>query len=203
MLLTDKKIKLGVTGFARTGKTVFIGSLVQALLTADSWKSRRGQGPLAHFTPFELGCFKCASIRDDVHSDLPQFPFRKVRDSLIDKEADWPVPTDGISHLVLDLDYYSKGRIWDSEEKLQLELIDYPGEWLADLPMMAQTYDAWSDDMLIRAKKTKRADWSKDYFEEISSIDVDDDDEGVLERLSDLWEKYLQIAASDGLVFNH
>lgn len=202
MLLTNKKIKIGVTGFARTGKTVFIGSLVQALLTADSWSSRRGQGPLAQFAPFELDCFKCASIRDDVHSDLPQFPFRKVRDSLIDKHADWPVPTDGISHLVIDLDYRSKGRIWDSDEKIQLELIDYPGEWLADLPMMAQTYADWSDDMLIRAKNARRADWSKDYFDEIDCIELDQDDESVLERLSDLWEKYLQLAASEGLVFN-
>ena len=202
MLLTNKKIKLGVTGFSRTGKTVFIGSLTQALLTADSWKSRRGQGPLSQFAPFELGIFNCASIRDDVHSDLPQFPFRKVRDCLIDKEANWPIPTDDISHLVLDLDYLSKGKIWDSEEKIQLELIDYPGEWLADLPMLVQSYDDWSDDILIRAIKTPRTDWSKDYFEEISRIEADQDDEEVLERLSDLWGEYLQLATSNGFVFN-
>ncbi len=202
MLFSNNKIKLGVTGFARTGKTVFIGSLVQALLTADSWKNRRGQGPLAQFTPFELDHFKCASIRDDVHSDLPQFPFRKVRDSLIDKNTDWPIATDGISHLVLDLDYHSKGMIWRREKKIQLELIDYPGEWLADLPMMAQTYATWSDDMLARSKKVKRAAWSKAYFDEISRVDAEQDDEGILERLSDLWEEYLQMAAAEGLVFN-
>jgi len=198
----NKRIKLGVTGFARSGKSVFIGSLAQALLTADSWENRRGQGPLSQFTPFELGHFKCASIRDDIHTDLPQFPFRKVRDSLINKEADWPLPTDGISHLVLDLDYHDKGRFWDSEESIQIELIDYPGEWLADLPMLDQSYDAWSDDMLSRAKKSQRADWSQDYFEEIYGLLADQDDEGILERLSDLWEKYLHLAASNGLVFN-
>lgn len=201
-MLTGKKIKLGVTGFSRTGKTVFIGSLAQALLTTDSWGRRRGQSPLSQFTPFELGRFNCASIRDDIHSDLPQFPFRKVRDSLTNKKSDWPVPTDGISHLVLDLDYEKKGRFWDREKTIQLELIDYPGEWLVDLPMLQQSYHAWSDDMLARAKKSIRADWSKDYFAEINRIGAEQDDEEVLERLADLWQKYLQLAASNGLVFN-
>jgi predicted YcjX-like family ATPase len=53
--LMTKKITLGVTGFSRAGKTVFIGSLAQALLTSDSWVVRRGQGPLAQFGAFERG----------------------------------------------------------------------------------------------------------------------------------------------------
>ncbi len=202
MLFTHKKIKLGVTGFSRTGKTVFIGSLVQALLTADCWAGRCGQGPLAQFTPFELGQFQCASIRDDVHADLPQFPFRKVRDCLTGKQAVWPEPTEAISHLVLDIDYHHKGRLWDSDATLQLELIDYPGEWLADLPMLAQNYANWSDTLLQRARKGQRAEWSAAYFAALETMTSHHDDEAYLEQLADLWRAYLQQAAANGLVYN-
>ncbi len=204
MIFNGKKIKLGVTGFSRTGKTVFIGSLAHSLLTSDSWKSKKGQGPLSQFTPFELGQLNCASIRDDVHSDLPQFPFRKVRDSLMYEHASWPEPTDGISHLVLDLLYQKKGIIslFDRESSIQLELVDYPGEWLVDLPMLKQSYDNWSDDILNKANKGSRADLSKDYINALIHIDADSDDEGTIERLTDLWKQYLIEAANKGLVFN-
>lgn len=204
MLFQNKKIKLGVTGFSRTGKTVFIGSLTHALLTADSWISKKGQGPLAQFTPFELGKFSCASIRDDVHSDLPQFPFRKVRDSLIYEHANWPQPTDGISHLVLKLLYHKKGFIdfFDGENAIQLELVDYPGEWLVDLPMLNQTYSEWSDDVLNKAQSGSRSEWSQNYFNTLKQLNTLSDDESSIELLADIWEKYLINAAEHGLVFN-
>lgn len=203
-MFLDKKIKLGVTGFSRTGKTVFIGSLAHALLTCDAWKNKKGQGPLAQFTPFELGQFNCASIRDDVHSDLPQFPFRKVRDSLMYEHAQWPEPTDGISHLVLDLLYQKKGMIdfFDRESSLQLELVDYPGEWLVDLPMLKQSYDEWSEDILSKASNGSRGLLSADYFKALKHIDVNASDESTIEPLSDLWKQYLTQAADGGLVFN-
>ncbi|MBL7004612.1 MAG: YcjX family protein [Gammaproteobacteria bacterium] len=204
MIFQGKKLKLGVTGFSRTGKTVFIGSLTHSLLTSDSWANKKGRGPLAQFSPFELGKFSCASIRDDVHSDLPQFPFRKVRDSLIYEHAGWPQPTDGISHLVLELFYQKKGFInfFDCESSIQLELVDYPGEWLVDLPMLQQTYDEWSDDILQKASAGSRSAWSKGYLNALNHMDENTDDESTIERLSDLWEQYLTVAADNGLVFN-
>ncbi len=199
-----KKIKLGVTGFSRTGKTLFIGSLAHSLLTSDSWKNKKGQGPLAQFTPFELGQFSCASIRDDVHADLPQFPFRKVRDSLVYEYARWPEPTDGISHLVLDLHYRKKGFVpfFDRESTIQLELVDYPGEWLVDLPMLKLTYDEWSDDVLHKAQNGMREVLSREYFNALKQLDAELQDENTVERLADIWKHYLSAAANKGLVFN-
>ena len=162
--LWARKITLGVTGFSRAGKTVFIGALTQALLTSDAWLKRRGQGPLAGFDPFEREQFRSAQIRDDVHLDMPQFPFRKVRDCLIGENARWPEPTEGISNLVLDIEYRSN--TWLKGIKhIQLEIVDYPGEWLIDLPMLNQSYSEWSERMLNLAHKGVRNSWSKDYFE--------------------------------------
>ncbi len=200
--LFTQKIKIGVTGFSRAGKTLFISSLAQALLSTDSWKNKRGQGPLAHFAPVENGSFRSAQVRNDINSHLPQFPFIKVRNSLVEKDASWPAPTEGISHLVLDLDYWSDS--WYRRLRhIQIELVDYPGEWLSDLPMLKQSYDQWSESILELAQLNERQEWSHPYFERLLSIPVDQDfDEDLVSQLSDLWLEYMQLAAANGFVFN-
>jgi predicted YcjX-like family ATPase len=200
--LFTTKVTIGVTGFSRAGKTVFIGSLAQALLTAGAWENRRGQGPLSQFEPFEIKKFKCARIRNDIHSHLPQFPFRQVRNSLTGSDTKWPEPTTGISRLVIDLDYVSSKWV-KSNRHIQLELVDYPGEWLVDLPMLGQTYTEWSDLVLLQAKKGLRKDWSSRYFDELKELPPSPSfDEDVTGRLSELWTEYLQQAADNGLMRN-
>jgi predicted YcjX-like family ATPase len=197
-----KKISVGVTGFSRAGKTVFIGSLTHALLTSDAWLTRRGQGPLAQFDPFEREQFRFAQIRDDLYPDLPQFPFRKVRDALIAKHPHWPEPTEGISRLVLDIEYRSKSKLRNTK-RIQLEIVDYPGEWLMDFPMLNQTYSEWSERMLTLAQKGSRKQWSGVYFQELGEIKNQEEfDEEVAGRLSDTWTKYLQQAADNGYALN-
>lgn len=197
-----KKIRIGVTGFSRAGKTVFIGSLTHALLTSDAWLTRRGQGPLAQFDPFEQDKFRFAQIRDDINPDLPQFPFRKVRDALIAKQPHWPEPTEGISRLVVDMEYRSKSKLRNIK-RIQLELVDYPGEWLIDFPMLNQTYAEWSDRMLTLARKGSRKQWSQSYFEELNAFkDNKEFDEDVAGQLADIWTQYLRTAADQGFTLN-
>jgi predicted YcjX-like family ATPase len=42
---------------------------------------------------------------------------------------------------------------------LYLEIVDYPGEWLLDLPMLAQDYLSWSRQM-TGLLQGHRAEWS-------------------------------------------
>ena len=102
--LTTQRIRLGVTGFSGSGKTIFICSLVQALLTASSWASRPGQGPLQHFRPLHTGKLHAARLVSGASSTMPEFPFRQVRDSLLGTQAQWPTPTEGIARLRLSLE---------------------------------------------------------------------------------------------------
>lgn len=200
--LLSKKIKIGVTGLSRAGKTVFIGAITQALLTADAWASRRGQGPLADFSVFEKGFFRFAQIRDDIKPDIPQFPFRKVRDALTGKQARWPVPTEGISSLILDLDYKTTSRFL-SHRKVQLEFVDYPGEWLIDFPMLNQTYAEWSALMLEYADKNPRIAWAGAFFAILKTVSPTTRfDEDIVDRLADAWSDYLHQAAENGHTFN-
>ena len=202
--LFTSKITIGVTGFSRAGKTVFIAALAQALLTADAWSQRRGQGPLSQFGPFERGQFRCARIRNDINSHLPQFPFRTVRNSLTGRDTKWPDPTEGISRLVLDLDYRSHSWFMrNSNNRIQLELVDYPGEWLVDLPMIGQEYAEWSDSVLQKAREGLRRALGVPYLEEVTKVPHDQPfDDDVASRLSELWTDYLKQAAANGLTCN-
>ncbi|MFW6342768.1 MAG: YcjX family protein [Halothiobacillaceae bacterium] len=208
--LATPRISLGITGFARAGKTVFIGALAQALLTADHWRRQRGQGPLAGFGPFEQGRLRSARIRDDIHATLPQFPFRRVRDALCGQSSHWPEPTEGLSRLVLELDIEPSGRVarWLDRRhlatsRLQLELIDYPGEWLIDLPMLTQEYDDWSADMIRRSRLPHRAPLAERFHRMLDDLAPQGEaDEEVLGQLADAWSEHLARAAAAGLTFN-
>jgi predicted YcjX-like family ATPase len=212
--LSTHSVSIGVTGFSRAGKTVFITALAQALLTAEAWSGKRGQGPLAQFGPFERGHFRSARIRDDMHGDKPQFPFRKVRDALVGRNAAWPAPTEGLSRLVIDLEGVpqSSVRNWLSEKgglhelglgRVQVELVDYPGEWLVDLSMLQMDFNTWSNDMLSRAVRGPRHKLSADFFRELDGLPktsaFDDEWAG---RLSEAWAGYLWQAVGLGLVLN-
>ena len=203
--LLSRRVSIGVTGFSRAGKTVFVGSLAQALLRADAWKGRRGQGPLAGFGRFERGTFRIACIRDDVHDDEPQFPFRRVRDALCGIDPRWPKPTEGLSRLVLDL-AMEKGtkRKWSSPRRhLQIELVDYPGEWLVDLPMLNQEYATWSSALIERARHGQREQFSQKFFEILESLSPPKTfDEELAAKLTDAWTEHLSKSAAEGLVFN-
>ncbi|WP_172399674.1 YcjX family protein [Geothermobacter hydrogeniphilus] len=200
--LFTTKLTIGVTGFSRSGKTVFIGALAQALVCADAWKQKTGQGPLAQFGPLERGQFRAARIRDDVHADTPQFPFRQVRDSLATHDAAWPQATEGISRLVLDLDYHTTG-FYKRIKTLRIELIDYPGEWLVDLPMLEQSYAEWSEQALALAGTELRSSWSEPFFAQLGRLGTGEKfDEEQAIKLTGSWAGYLQQAADYGLSRN-
>lgn len=62
----------------------------------------------------------------------------------------WPTPTRGVSEIRLALRYRSNDsllRHFKDTSTLYLEIVDYPGEWLLDLPMLAQDYLSWSRQM--------------------------------------------------------
>lgn len=198
-----KKISIGVTGFSRAGKTVFIGSLVQALLTSDAWSERKGQGPLARFSPVERGQFISAQVKSDLNTDLPQFPFRKVRESLVGISTKWPMATEGISRIVVEVEFSPRKSFIKRPRKMQIELIDFPGEWLIDLPMLDLTYEEWSRNMLVAGGHGARKDWIAGYLAHVETLGIDGEfDEGVAEDLADLWRDYLQVSINNGYVLN-
>lgn len=208
--LSATRRTIGVTGFSGAGKTVFIGALAQALLTAENWISRPGNGPLAQFSPIERATFVSARIRDDLNIDLPQFPFQKVRSSLLGKNPEWPEATDRVAHLCIEIITESKGGGVLSaiggrkvRNQLILDIVDFPGEWLADFPMLNLSYADWCEQMLKLASHDARKNFSADYFEELKGSQFISSSDGDLAgRLAESWTEYLQRSHEAGFTLN-
>ncbi|HEY3591379.1 MAG TPA: YcjX family protein, partial [Buttiauxella sp.] len=116
----------------------------------------------------------------------------------------WPTPTRGVSEMRLALRYRSNDsllRHFKDTSTLYLEIVDYPGEWLLDLPMLAQDYLSWSRQMtgLLHGD---RAEWSAQWRKLCEGLDpLAPADENRLAAISEAWTDYLLRCKREGLHF--
>jgi predicted YcjX-like family ATPase len=70
---------------------------------------------------------------------------------------------------------------------LYLEIVDYPGEWLLDLPMLAQDYLSWSRQM-TGLLQGHRAEWSAKWRQLCEGLDpLAPADENRLAAIAEAW----------------
>jgi len=158
-----RKLRVAVTGLSRAGKTVFLTALLHNLHLAARLKE--GQtGHLPFFDPVAKGTLEDVTLRP--LDDLPAFPFLPNLDRLLDPSPDFPPSTTGLSGFGAALRYRPQGllgRQLVDTTTVEVEIIDYPGEWLLDLPMLEQSFEAWSAATLRLAESGVRAtvpgDW--------------------------------------------
>lgn len=137
----DRHLRLGVTGLSGAGKTAFISSLVHQLTVGDQ---------IAHlpfFSVLQQGRYLGGRLAQNQPLAIPRFPYEQNLQYLSAEPAQWPPSTTGWSQLNLSLRYRPQGAIrsrLQQHSELQLEIIDYPGEWLLDLPLLQQDYRQWS-----------------------------------------------------------
>ena len=141
--LFNPTIRLGVTGLSRAGKTVFITALVHGLL-------RGGRFPV--FEAHAEGRIAGARLSPQPDDGVPRFEYEKHLRALID-ERRWPDSTKAISELRLLIDFQSRN---GANRTLTLDLVDYPGEWLLDLPLLGMSYEQWAAESLSRSRETPR-----------------------------------------------
>ncbi len=127
-------LRIGVTGLARAGKTALLTSLAANLLARRDIAVR---------------------VAPAGADSLPRFDVAAHRAALAADPPRWPARTDSVSLLALDLDI---PRPPLPPRKVRLELLDYPGEWLLDLPLLAQDYGSWSAATLKRLERRAEAD---------------------------------------------
>ena len=94
--LATPTLRLGVTGLARSGKTVFITALVHALL-----KDAR----LPLFDAHAQGRIARAYLEPQPDDDLPRFAYEDHVAALTGEDRHWPESTRRISQLRLTIDY--------------------------------------------------------------------------------------------------
>ena len=128
-------VRLGVTGLSRAGKTVFITALIHGL-------TRGGRFPV--FEPFATGRIARARLEPQPDDAVPRFDYENHVRTLIE-ERRWPNSTVDISELRLVIDYQRQN---GADRTLTLDIVDYPGEWLLDLPLLNKSYEQWSRESL-------------------------------------------------------
>ena len=117
MELFRRTVRIGVTGLARSGKTALLTSLAARLIA------------------------KGATLAPAGTSDLPRFDAAAHLRALAADPPHWPERTQSVSLLALDM---PPSTSWLPSRPLRVELLDYPGEWLLDLPLLGQDFAAWS-----------------------------------------------------------
>lgn len=146
-LIGQPRIRLAVTGLTRAGKTVFLTSLVANLLAAG-----RGQRTLPALEAAAGGRLRGARVLPGASGPLPRFDVPAHLAALAATPPAWPARTEALATLELTLDLDPAGPLGGlfGQRRVTLELLDYPGEWLLDLPMLGQGFAAWSAATLAR-----------------------------------------------------
>ena len=54
---------------------------------------------------------------------------------------------------------------------LTLDIVDYPGEWLLDLPLLDKSYEQWSAETLAHLRRTTRPPLPRPFLEQLAAID--------------------------------
>jgi uncharacterized protein len=155
-------LRLGVSGLSRSGKTVFITALVHALLSG---------ARLPVFDAYAKGRITRCYLEPQPNDDLPRFPYEQNLARLTGESRTWPEGTSRISQLRLTIEYEPQGMIGRSLHggKLHLDIIDYPGEWLLDLPLMTQSYAEWSAATLAAARTPPRLAHAGEWLQHVAA----------------------------------
>jgi uncharacterized protein len=137
----EPRLRLGVTGLSRAGKTIFITALVKALLEG---------GKLPQFRALSEGRLIKVTLAPQPDDKIPRFAYETHVDSLFAEEnRAWPLSTAQVSEIRLQLTFKSNNRT----KTLLLDIVDYPGEWLLDLPLLDLSFEEWSRETLLLAQK--------------------------------------------------
>lgn len=131
-----RRIRIVVLGSKESGKTVFLTALASNLLN-----HRKGNG-------FDLGEWEAYLEEGFAHTadeGIKDFPYPQYRNGFVKEKPEWPAKTTTtMSVLRLPLQFRKEGV---KERDLLIELLDIPGERVADLTMADRSYREWCEWM--------------------------------------------------------
>ena len=191
----DRHVRLAVTGLSRAGKTAFITSLVNQLMHV----STNPRLPL--FSAVRDGHLLGAKRVPQIDMHVPRFGYEEGMQSLLSTPPTWPAPTRDVSQTRLALRYKPQRgplKLLQDTATLYLDIVDYPGEWLLDLPLLDLDFYAWSKQQaqVLKGKRlTLAQDWLalKDTFDPFAPAD-----EALIEKISGFFTEYLYRCKAEG-----
>ncbi|SDD28279.1 YcjX family protein [Ruegeria marina] len=187
--LFEPVVRLGVTGLARSGKTVFITSLVANLLD---------RGRMPGLVAAQEGRIEAAFLQPQPDDTVPRFDYEAHLAALTGPAPHWPESTRAVSELRLSLRVRPAGLLagLQGPRTVHLDIVDYPGEWLLDLGLMEKSYAEWAAETLERLRARPEA---AEYLAALSGIDPDArHNEPQAQALARRFTAYLETARATG-----
>ena len=176
----ETTLRVGVTGLSRAGKTAFITSVAANLMAR----------PAPRFALAPLGAGGVARFDQAGHlAALAADPPR------------WPERTGAVSLLALTATIDQSPL---PSRRVRVEFLDYPGEWLLDLPLLRLSFAAWSEGMLKRLEAPEFAPITREFLAFVRGLPARASAEealaaagtrlyrGMLQQLRDAGMAYLQ-----------
>ncbi|MCP4710346.1 MAG: YcjX family protein, partial [Planctomycetes bacterium] len=151
-----KKVRLAVTGLRQSGKTVFLTSLIGYLLG----------GGTKHSELFRRHGVTISAKKLPVAGIEGRFSVEKYMNDFRYEPPKWPERTQELSEFHLLLQMRNQRRA----KEVKLELVDYPGERIIDLPMGGKSFEVWSDETAVEATVGVRAELSRDWREKCDGL---------------------------------
>jgi predicted YcjX-like family ATPase len=167
-LVHDRTLRLAVTGLSQSGKTAFITSLVRNLVSAVGKPAR---------LPFLRAAAErrvlAARVLAVDNNTVGPFPLEQNVAALAADPPSWPPSTTDLRQVHLVLRFSPAGLLGRRGPRflvramaaLTIDILDYPGEWLLDLPLLRQTYREWSRTMFDLVRRGVRAPHARDWLD--------------------------------------
>lgn len=196
----DNHLRLAVTGLSRSGKTAFITSFVDQLLHIQGTENTH----LALFAPARTGQILSVKRVEEGDPTIPRFEYDKNRACFEQEIPQWCPSTTGISEIRLAIRYRNKSSLTSLLKEtttLYVDIFDYPGEWLLDLPLMSLSFKEWSQEQQ-NVHKGERAELAQKWLAEVKKLDLAAKaDANQLATLSEMYTDYLMECKSVGMQY--
>src|ERR1700753_3587763 len=150
-------VRLGAPGLSRAGKTVFITALIHGL-------TRGGRFPLLE--AMNSGRIARAELAPQPDDAVPRFDYENHLRTLVE-ERRWPNSTVDISELRLVVAYQRQN---GADRTLTLDIVDYPGEWLLDLPLLGKSYEQWASESLALSREAPRVHLAAEWHAQLATL---------------------------------
>ncbi|MCX7003197.1 MAG: YcjX family protein, partial [bacterium] len=167
-----KTVRVAVTGISGSGKTVFVTALVNQLLNwrresmPDFPKKKQTYPVKTQLVPVPLG--------------IRAFPYEENLVLLRKNPPQWPPSTTTASEIHLLVSFrrtkHTGGGTYEphgSWRQVRLELVDYPGEWIVDVPLRTMDFRTWSAKLLADAETDARRAYAQNWRAAVARANVD------------------------------
>ena len=191
----QQRHRFTITGLSRSGKSMLFTSLMTIL----KYRSEEKYNclPLLEALPIDL-------VEHMRLEPLPGYDFFPVDEHMQAlARGEWPAPTEqayGFKLIVRLRQTSTLKKYLMPYTDVVFEFIDYPGEWITDLPLLSKSFVQWSDSAWAQQASEPQKFYATEWHDFIEGFDFEQPPtrEAVLAVVSQ-YRKYLQHAKENGI----